>query len=181
MQEAQATQEPDVFTVEGARSKMNMPKELQAAYVRIVEAGMKLMFDPSTRGQTLAFMEKPGAPAEKLGQGIFSVMALLFKESNQTMPPQLIIPCGIELLLHASAVAKSGGMEFDKNTLAEAMAIMVERLAKHFKVAPQTGGAMNADPEDGSEPASHEKQEAPEVETKEDMGYEEGLVKGAMR
>lgn len=144
MQEAPANQEPDVFTVEGARSKMNMPKELQAAYVRIVEAGMKLMFDPTTRDQTIAFMEKPGEPAQKLGEGVAAVMGLLFKESNQTMPPQLIIPCGVELLLHASAVAKSGGMEFDKNTLAEAMAIMIEALMRHFKVDPSGGGLLSS-------------------------------------
>lgn len=165
MQEVQDKQEPDVFTVEGARAKMNMPKELQAAYVRIVEAGMKLMFDPSTRAQTIAFMEKPGEPAQKLGEGVASVMGLLFKESNQTMPPQLIIPCGVELLLHASAVAKSGGMEFDKNTLAEAMAIMIELLMKHFNVNP-SGGLLStgAGPQD----------EAPPAESL-------GLVEGAMR
>lgn len=169
--QAQQEQTPDVFTVEGARSKMSMPKELQAAYVRIVEAGMKLMFDPTTRDQTIAFMEKPGEPAQKLGDGVASVMALLFKESNQTMPPQLIIPCGVELLLHAAAVAKSGGMEFDKNTLAEAMAILVERLMGHFKVGPETGGAMSADPE-GSEPAANEQQEPPAAG---------GLIQGAMQ
>lgn len=166
MQEAKASQEPDVFTVEGARAKMNMPKELQAAYVRIVEAGMKLMFDPSTRSQTIAFMEKPGEPAQKLGEGVASVMGLLFKESNQTMPPQLIIPCGVELLLHASAVAKSGGMELDKNTLAEAMAIMIEALMKHFNVNPGGGGLLStgAGPQDEAPPT--------------DQG---GLVQGAMQ
>lgn len=163
MQEAKASQEPDVFTVEGARSKMNMPQEMQAAYVRIVEAGMKLMFDPSTRGQTLAFMGESGAPAEKLGKGIASVMAMLFKESNQTMPPNLIIPCGIELLLHASAVAKSGGMEFDKNTLAEAMAIMIEDLARHFKVQP--GGGLLS----------------PGTEAAQDQPAQTGIVEGAMQ
>lgn len=136
------TAEPDVFTVEGARAKMSMPKELQAAHVRIVEAGMKLMFDPATRDQTIAFMERPGEPAQKLGEGVASVMTLLFKESNQTMPPQLIIPCGIELLMHAAAVAKSGGMEFDKNTLAEAMAIMIEQIAAKFGITAETGGML---------------------------------------
>jgi hypothetical protein len=167
-EQAEPGGEPDVFTVQGARAKMNMPKDLQAAYVRIVEAGMKVMFDPQTRGQTIAAMEEPGDMATKLGDGVAAVMALLFKESNKTMPPQLIIPCGVELLLHAAAVAKSGGMEIDNNTMAEAMAIMIEKVMQTSGVDAAAGGMIA-----GGDPGQGAQQGAP--------AGAPGIVQGAMQ
>lgn len=181
MQQADSKAGEEVFTPDGARSQMQLPDELRDAYVRVVDAGLKLMFDPQTRDQTIAFMEGPGEPAQKLGEGVAAVMALLFKESNQTMPPQLVIPCGYELLLHAADVAKKGGMELDNNTVAEAAAIMVESVMKHFGVDPETGKMLSGGQEEGAEPEPMEQAEAAGVEQQEDMGNEEGLIKGAMR
>lgn len=181
LQEQDPQKDADVFTVEGARARMNMPKDLQADYSRIVEAGMRVMFDKQTRDGTIAFLEEPGDMPTKLAKAITAVMAVLFKESNGTMPPQLVIPCAVELLLHMAAVASKGGMVIEKNEIAEAMANLVESIMKKFGVGPQTGGVMSADPEDGRETADHEQQETLAVEGREDMGYEDGLIKGAMR
>lgn len=164
----------DVFTVEGARAKMNMPKDLQPTYVRIVEAGMKLMFDQRTRDGTIAFLEEPGDMATKLAEGVTAVMAVLFKESNGTMPPQLVIPCGVELLLHVAAVANKGGMNIDNNTIAEAMANLVESIMKLFKVDASVGGMVGK----GATEEPAESEEPGEVEEPVEEG---GLIQGAMR
>lgn len=125
------------YTAERARSEMEIPDELKDAYERVVEAGLKVMFDPSMRERTMEFMQGEGDPATKLGEGVAAVMALLFKESNNTMPPQVVIPAGVELLLHAADVAKAGGMGVDQNVVAEAMAIMVEAVFRQFGADPQ--------------------------------------------
>jgi hypothetical protein len=124
------------ISVESVRGEMKVPPELKDAYSRIVKAGLKLMFDPSTRDQTIAFMDGEGNFPQKLGEGIAAVMAMLFRESNQTMPPQLIVPAGIELLVHAAEVAEKGGEQVDAQVVAEAMGVYVEAVMKQFGVDP---------------------------------------------
>jgi hypothetical protein len=132
----------EMMTAEQAREQMQLPDEMKDAYVRVVEAGMKVMFDPSMRESTLEFMEGPGEPAEKLGEGVAAVMATLFNESNGTMPPQIIVPAGIELLLHAADVAKRGGMEITQDTIGEAMGTMVEAIFRQFGTSLEEAGGM---------------------------------------
>lgn len=124
------------ISVDSVRSEMKVPPELQDAYTRIVKAGLKLMFDPSTRDQTIEFMDGEGNFPQKLGEGIAAVMSLLYRESNQTMPPQLIIPAGIELLVHAAEVAEKGGEAIDAQVVAEAMGVYVESVMKQFGIDP---------------------------------------------
>jgi hypothetical protein len=142
----------EMLTAEQARSQMQLPDELKDAYVRVVEAGMKVMFDPSMRERTLEFMEGPGEPAEKLAEGVAAVMAMLFNESNGTMPPQVIIPAGIELLLHAADVARKGGMEITQDTIADAMADMIAAIFRQFGTEMQDAGGMTQ----GGQPAPQE-------------------------
>jgi hypothetical protein len=141
--EAPAAEAPqEEYTAESVRAQMQLPEELREAYVRVVEAGMKVMFDPSMRERTLEFMEGPGEPAEKMGEGVAAVMTLLFKESNETMPPQVIIPAGIELLMHAADVARKGGMPIDQDTIAEAIGTMVEAIFRQFGTSLEEVGGM---------------------------------------
>lgn len=140
------------ITVDSVRSELKIPQELQDAYSRIVKAGLKLMFDPSTRQQTMEFMDGDGDFAQKLGEGIAAVMALLFKESNQTMPPQLVIPAGIELLVHAAEVAEKGGEPVGKDVIAEAMGVFVEGAMRQFGVDPAQMQGMVSNMNSGASP-----------------------------
>lgn len=140
------------ITVESVRSEMQIPKEMQDAYSRIVKAGLKLMFDPSTRAQTMEFMEGEGDFAQKMGEGIAAVMAMLFKESNETMPPQLIIPAGIELLVHAAEVADKAGEDVSNEVIAEAMGTFVESMMRQFGMDPAQMQSMVSGLNSGEKP-----------------------------
>lgn len=140
------------ITVDSVRSEMQIPKEMQDAYSRIVKAGLKLMFDPSTRAQTMEFMESDGDFAQKMGEGIAAVMALLYRESNQTMPPQLIIPAGIELLVHAAEVAGKAGEDVSNEVIAEAMGTFVESMMRQFGVDPAQMQGMVSGLNSGAKP-----------------------------
>lgn len=144
---------PEALTSENVRSQMQVPPELQSAYDKVVANGMKMMFDPSTRDQTAAFMQGEGPASKKLADGVASVVMLMFRESNQTMPPQVIIPAGIELLVHAAEVANASGMPVSNDDVAEAMADFMSTVLKAFgvdpenmqgMVTPMTGGAETA-------------------------------------
>ena len=131
------------LTAESARAQMKLPDDLRQVYERVVDGGLKLMFSEQTREQTLQFMQGPGDPAEKMGEGVAAVMTQLFKQSNNTMPPQVIIPAGVELLLHAVDVVKKSGGQWTQDDTAESMANMVEAIFRQFGTSlEQVGGMM---------------------------------------
>lgn len=131
------------LTPESARAQMQLPDDLRQVYERVVDGGLKLMFSEQTREQTLQFMQGEGDPAEKMGEGVAAVMATLFKQSNNTMPPQVVIPAGVELLLHAVDVVKKSGGQWSQDDTAESMANMVEAIFRQFGTSmDQVAGMM---------------------------------------
>ncbi len=122
---------------EEIRANMNLPDNLKGAYDRTVTAGMKMMFDPKVREQTMNFMKGPGDEATKIGQGVGSIMLALFEYSNQTMPPQIIIPCGLELIAHAGEVGREAGLPLDDQVIGEAMAQMVPFVLEKMGLPPE--------------------------------------------
>lgn len=139
----QAAEGGEELTPESARAQMKLPPDLVQVYERVVDGGLKLMFSERTREQTLQFMQGEGDPSEKMGEGVAAVMATLFKQSNNTMPPQVIIPAGIELLLHAVDVVRKSGGEWSQDDTAESMANMVEAIFRQFGTSlDQVGGMM---------------------------------------
>jgi hypothetical protein len=186
MNEQAPQKDADVFSVEGARAKMTMPENMRDAYVRIVQAGMALMFSPQTREGAIAALEEPGDMASKLAKAVTAVISMLFKESNGTLPPQLIIPCSVELLLHLVAVTNKGGMGIEKETVADAMAKIVSAVMQQFGVDADVGGSMqNEETEDENSSEENESSEKEEEYTEEDSESEEnkpaGIIQGAMR
>lgn len=125
------------YTADSVRAQMEIPGDLREAYEKIITAGLKVMFDPTTRKDTLSFINESGGEPAKLAQGVMSVVATLYQQSNGTLPPNLIIPAGIELLVHAADVAKDGGMEVGNDMLAEAMSELVKQTLQKFGASPE--------------------------------------------
>ena len=125
------------ITAASVRAKMKFPKGMEKAYDKVIKAGLQLMFDPTMREDTMQFMEESGGDPEKMAEGVSAVVLTLFKESNETLPPNLLIPAGIELLVHAVEVAKAGGAEVSNEQLAEGMGNMVEQILIKFGATPE--------------------------------------------
>lgn len=119
---------------QGMRAKMNLPPELKKAYERVVQAGLKLMFDPRTREQTMQMMASPGDPVPKIAQGVGAVMVALYQQSNGTMPQDIIIPAAVELVAHVVEVARDAGAEVTDEQMGEAIAATIEFIAQKFGV-----------------------------------------------
>jgi len=134
---AQGGMPQGAFDPKEMRARMDLPDNLKAAYDRTIKAGMKMMFDPKTRAQTMQFMDGPGDEATKIGEGVGSIMLALFEYSNQTMPPQIIIPCGLELIAHAGEVGREAGLPLDDNVMAEAMSQMVPFILEKMGIKPE--------------------------------------------
>ena len=89
------------ITLQSVKAGMKIPPQFQEMYTRVVIAGMKVMFSDQSHHLMEQELKHPGTIAEKLGRGIAGLMLLLYKHSNKTMPPQIMIPVGMELMMHA--------------------------------------------------------------------------------
>jgi len=117
---------------------IKMPPELQEAYERVVIAGMKVMFSKQTHQYFIDQLQAEGQMAQKLGQGVAGLMMFLFKESNQTIPPEVIIPAGIRLLTKAADfINQSGKAKVSNQEIGDAMELMITTLLTQFGVAPE--------------------------------------------
>lgn len=130
--------EGDELTLENVKKNIKVPPELQEAYERVVIGGMKVMFSKESHQFMLKEMQGQGPVAQRLGQGIAGLMLLLFKESNETIPPEVIIPAGIELLMQAVDFVRETGMgEITNKDIGDAMEIMMRMILEKFGMKPE--------------------------------------------
>lgn len=134
MQPVQGTPEQGAaITPESIQEGIKMPPKLQNAYDRVVLAGMKIMFSEKTNQVVMKQMQGQGPVSERLGMGIAGLMATLYKESNKTIPPAVIIPAGVYLLAQAADFLKKTQIEnIDDKAIGDAMQIFVEITIKMF-------------------------------------------------
>jgi len=125
------------LSTEDVSKNIKMPPDLQKAYDRTVIAGMKVMFSKESHRVMLAEIQKPGPLGDRLGKGISGLMLLLFKESNKTMPPSVMIPAGVKLLMEAVDFLRKSGLEKPTNAdIASGIQLMITTLLQKFGVAP---------------------------------------------
>lgn len=126
------------ITPESVRRDMNIPPELQNAYERVVVAGMKVMFSKETNKYVLKAIEGEGTNGEKLGNGVAELLIMLFAQSNKTMPPQVIIPAGTELVVQAADfVKKAGLMKVTNQDIGDGIQVMISQVLRAFGADPQ--------------------------------------------
>ncbi len=136
--EGEAPGQPEAaeLSAEAVRAKMNLPPELKKAYERVLQAGIKLMFDPRTRAETMQMIAAPGDPVQKIAQGVGSVMVVLFEQSNGTMPQQIIIPVAVELVMHVVEVVREAGAEISNEQVGAATEQTINFIMQKFGIDP---------------------------------------------
>lgn len=139
-----------------AKAQIKVPPELKSAYERIVLAGMKVMFDKNTHEMAMQALQGDGPIEQRLAKGISDLMTILWKQSNGSMPPQLIVPAAIELMLEAADfINESGSEQINEQQLGEAMRLTVGATLQRFGVNEQNRGAIEAEArkQEGQKPA----------------------------
>lgn len=118
------------------QNEIKMPPELQNAYERVVIAGMKLMFSKETHKLMLKEFERKGPIAERLGKGIAGLMIILFNQSNKSIPPQVIIPAGTNLLMQAVQFMRATKLEnINNKDVGDALDVFIRTILKAFGVS----------------------------------------------
>lgn len=112
-----------------------VPKNLQEAFARVVQAGMKVMFSEQTHELLLQQLNQEGEIGDNIGQGMAGMMLLLYQKSNQTMPPEIIVPAGVFLMMQgADFLEKVTQQDLTPAILAQAMQVMIDTLLDKFGV-----------------------------------------------
>lgn len=151
------------ITPDSFRSRMEVPSELQEQHDAAVKMGLRLMFEEGMREKTLEYMDGSDDMPQKIGKGVAAVVTFIATEGNGTIPGQIIIPVGVELIAHAVEVAKKGGMDISSEDAAEGMATFVEEILKSAGATPEQMQEMLGGMDSGeAAPVALEKPAAPQ-------------------
>lgn len=149
-------------TAQGVRSKMALPAEMGDAYEAVITTAKKIMYSDQMAPQVKELLRNQDmSMGEKLGMGATAVMAMLYTQTNGTIPPQLIIPAAIELVADAGDFVRKAGAKVSDDDIAEGMASVVEMILDRAGVKPDQIPALLQ----GQQPQAA----APEMETVESV------------
>ena len=126
------------LTLDNVRQKINIPNEVLEGYQRLVLAGSKVLFDKETHDLALQSLSQGDAPIPmKLGRGIASLVLMLFEKSKGAIPPEVLIPAGVDLLMQAvDYLRASGEFKIKDSGVADALLEMVGNMAKGAGIDP---------------------------------------------
>ena len=136
IQSQQSPDSRDDITPDTIKDKIQVPPQLQEAYQKLVAAGMTAMFSKeSNKAAVDTLMRGKGSVAERLGQGIAGLLGMIVKSSNNTLPPQILIPAGVELLIQAADfLRKSGLAPINNKAIGDALDVMVTSVLQAGKL-----------------------------------------------
>lgn len=123
---------PDEMNPQALRESMNVPPELQEPLDRIILAGKKVMFSEETADLVEEAFAGDGPIEQKLGEAIAGLMGILWQQSNQTMPPMLIIPAAMVLLAEAVDFLTGAGEDVSPAQYGEAIELTIEGVLSMF-------------------------------------------------
>lgn len=96
------------------------PKQI-SALDRVVKAGHELMFGKDTHNKIMDGLEGSQDIGGDLGSGAANMMMLLFKQSGNTIPGDVIIPAGVILLARAGEFFNESGIPITDDDFEEAV------------------------------------------------------------
>jgi len=134
---------------QSVREGMKLPPQLKGAYDKVVLAGMKVMFSQQTHQEFLKEIQGDDLLANRVGKTIAGLMMLLFAESNKTMPQQVMIPAGTELVVQAIDFIQKSGLEPVTNKdVGDAVQVFINLIMKQTQGAqPQQAPTQPGQPQ----------------------------------
>lgn len=116
-----------------AATDAKIPPNLKDIYDKSILSGMRVMFDKASHKMLLDELEEPGPLATRIANGIIKLVYLLWKQSNYTLPPQIVVPVTLVLTLKAfEFLQQSKDPEATKEVMGEAVADAVQGVMDRF-------------------------------------------------
>lgn len=133
-----AQQQGKLIDVDAIIAKVDIPPNLKSIFDKAILSGMRIMFDKSSHKMLLDQLDKPGPMAQKLGEGVITLVYMLWTQSNKTLPPQIMVPITMVLTLKAfDFLQKSGEPEATKELLGEGVHMAVTGVMERFGVTEE--------------------------------------------
>lgn len=104
---------------------------------RIVIAGMKVMFGKDTHNLMTEQLAGEGDMVQKTAEGVTKLMVLLFRQSNNTMPMDLIVPAASILLAKTYDFLELSGDVVSESEMMQSLKLMTKLILRE-------GGADDA-------------------------------------
>lgn len=134
--EQESAEHPDgQITPQSVRAGVKLPPEKMAMYEKVVAAGRKILYSPQMDEQIQKLLEGPGDLAQKLGEGVVLLLAILLSKSNGSIPGDLLIPAGIELVADAGDMLRKAGQKVTDKDVSRGTAVMIQDLMKRAGVS----------------------------------------------
>ena len=134
---AQADENPNAegdLSPSALMAQMHVNPQQKQQLERIVAAGKKVMFDKKTHHLMEETMQGDGPPEQKIGGGVVSLLGILWNESKQSLPPELIIPAGVVLVAEATDFLNQTGQTVTPEQIGGATEFMIDTLMKGANV-----------------------------------------------
>lgn len=120
---------------EALMAKMHLTPQQKPQLAKIVEAGKRVMFDEKTHHLMLEAMQQGEGPIEqKIGGGVVSLLGILWQESKQSLPPELVIPAGVILVAEACDFLNKSGDPVTPEQQGAATEFMLDTFLKGAKL-----------------------------------------------
>lgn len=151
------------ITPDSVRGDLHLNPKQGAQLDRIVLAGKRVMFSKESHAMMLEQLDGPGTLAQKLGQGVAGLIALLWQESRQSLPPELLIPSGMVLVAVAADFLRQAGQPVTDQDIGGGIEALVTALLQAGGVDPDKlaeAGGRNADSSGKMPPANADPAEA---------------------
>jgi len=106
--------------IEKARASIleRVDPRLKQVVTKVVEAGKKVMYSQQTRDMAIQQM-KQGSDPETVGAAVTKLAAILFNQSKQTIPMNVLLPATMLLLFEAlEFLEEAGTLKVDAQQLA---------------------------------------------------------------
>lgn len=158
------------MSAKGLEAQMHLDPAQRSQLRKIVLAGTKVMFDEKTHELMIEQLEGPGDMPSKIGKSVAGLIGMLVKESNNSLPPQMMVPAGIILCAHAAEFLRDAGEEVTDEEVGGAIEVVVTTILQQFKIDPEKAMAVAgtaAGPADGAAPAPQAPPAGPAAEQPE--------------
>lgn len=154
----QANQSPegrDDLTPETVNQGVQVPEQFRQAYEKMVAAGMQVMFSKdSNKAAVDTILKGEGPLSQRLGQSIAGLLGMIVKQSNNTVPPQVVIPAGVSLLIEAADFLRRTKLaDINNQVIGDAMDVMITSVLQAAKLDVQKIAGFIEQKAGGAQPA----------------------------
>lgn len=117
----------------------NVTPDNKEAFGKVVEAGKRILFDPSTH-QNMELIKNPASrkdPVNTVANGMVGLGFLMYQQSKRTIPPEALLMACVVLICEVLDFSERGlGIKVDNNLVARTVQMFMEKMFIKLGISP---------------------------------------------